>query len=287
MLKIAFICVHNSCRSQIAEALCRKYASDVFEPYSAGTELREINKDAIRLMKEIYDIDMEENQHSKLMKDIPEVDLMVSMGCGVSCPIIGRKFDEDLKLEDPTGKGDDKFKEIISEIEKDILELKEKYKKYQKVEHTFEPVYDENSKVLILGSFPSVKSREQNFYYGHPRNRFWQVISNLTETELPTTIEEKKEMLLKNNIAIWDVIKSCVIKGSSDSSIKNVVVNDITEVVKNSKIDRIFANGDKSFKLYKKYCSDVDIEIEKLPSTSPANAAFSIEKLVDEWNVIK
>ena len=113
------------------------------------------------------------------------------------------------------------------------------------------------------------------------------MISNITETELPTTIEEKKEMLLKNNIAIWDVIKSCVIKGSSDSSIKNVVVNDIAEVVKNSKIDRIFANGDKSFKLYKKYCSDVGIEIEKLPSTSPANAAFSIEKLVDEWNVIK
>ncbi|WP_414698726.1 DNA-deoxyinosine glycosylase [Peptacetobacter sp. AB845] len=168
-----------------------------------------------------------------------------------------------------------------------MIELREKYKKYQKVEHTFEPVYDENSKVLILGSFPSVKSREQNFYYGHPRNRFWQVISSLTETELPTTIEEKKEMLLKNNIAIWDVIKSCVIKGSSDSSIKNVVVNDIAEVVKNSKIDRIFANGDKSFKLYKKYCSYVGIEIEKLPSTSPANAAFSVERLVEEWKIIK
>ena len=307
MLKIAFICVHNSCRSQIAEALCRKYASDVFEPYSAGTELREINKDAIRLMKEIYNIDMEENQHSKLMKDIPEVDLMVSMGCGVSCPIIGRKFDEDLKLEDPTGKSKSENRMYVCAVytfefyrhkkhshyswrnKSDCWRMcdRGKNKKYQKVEHTFEPIYDENSKVLILGSFPSVKSREQNFYYGHPRNRFWRVISNLTETELPTTIEEKKEMLLKNNIAIWDVIKSCVIKGSSDSSIKNVVVNDITEVVKNSKIDRIFANGDKSFKLYKKYCSDVGIEIEKLPSTSPANAAFSIEKLVEDWEVIK
>lgn len=279
MLKIAFICVHNSCRSQIAEALCKKYASDVFEAYSAGTELREINKDAIRLMKEIYDIDMEENQYSKLMKDIPNVDLMLSMGCGVSCPIIGRKFDEDLKLEDPTGKGDDKFREIISEIEKDIIELREKYKKYQKVEHAFEPVYDENSKVLILGSFPSVKSREQNFYYGHPRNRFWKVISSLTETELPTNIEEKKEMLLKNNIAIWDVIKSCVIKGSSDSSIKNVVVNDIDEVVKNSKIDRIFANGDKSFKLYKKYCSYVGHRNRKTTFYKSSKCSFFCRKI--------
>lgn len=161
-----------------------------------------------------------------------------------------------------------------------------KIAEYEHVEHTFKPVYDENSKVLILGSFPSVKSREQNFYYGHPRNRFWKVIANITNTDVPESIEDKKKMLLKNNIAIWDVIKSCSIKGSSDSSIKDVVVNDIAEVVRNSKIDRIFANGDKAFKLYKKYCKDIEIEIEKLPSTSPANAAYSIDRLIDEWKVI-
>lgn len=288
MLKIAFICIHNSCRSQIAEAICRKFASDIFEPYSAGSELRDINKDATRLMKEIYGIDIEKNQYSKLISDIPKVDIMVSMGCGVSCPFTAKKFDEDLKIEDPTGKSDEDLKKIIFEIEKKIIELRDKYKKYERAEHTFEPIFDKNSKILILGSFPSVKSREQSFYYGHPRNRFWQVLSKLTKTELPNTIDEKKSMLLKNNIAIWDVIKSCVIKGSSDSSIKGVEVNDMNAIIKNSNIDKIYANGDKAFKLYNKYCkSDIGIEIEKLPSTSPANASYSIEKLIDEWKIIK
>ena len=126
MKKVAFICVHNSCRSQIAEALGKYYASDVFESYSAGTETKpQINQDAVRLMKEIYGIDMEKTQYSKLINDIPEVDLAISMGCNVSCPYIGRSFDDNWELDDPTGKSDDEFRMIISKIEARILKLKE------------------------------------------------------------------------------------------------------------------------------------------------------------------
>lgn len=125
--KVAFICVHNSCRSQIAEALGKHLAEDVFESYSAGTETKPcINQDAVRLMKEIYGIDMEENgQYSKLIGEIPAVDIVVSMGCNVGCPFIGRAFDDNWGLEDPTGKSDEEFKIIIKEIEKRVFELKE------------------------------------------------------------------------------------------------------------------------------------------------------------------
>lgn len=125
--KVAFICVHNSCRSQIAEALGKHLASDVFESYSAGTERKtQINQDAVRIMKEIYNIDMEENgQYSKLINDIPDVDIAISMGCNVGCPYIGRTFDDNWGLEDPTGKSDKEFKKIIKEIEKKIIKLKD------------------------------------------------------------------------------------------------------------------------------------------------------------------
>ena len=126
-LKVAFICVHNSCRSQIAEALGKALASDVFESYSAGTKTRpQINQDAVRLMKELYSIDMEKTQYSKLITDIPEPDIAISMGCDVGCPFIGRAFDDNWKLEDPTGKTDDDFRVVIQQIEKNILELKKK-----------------------------------------------------------------------------------------------------------------------------------------------------------------
>ena len=126
--KVAFICVHNSCRSQMAEALGKHLASDVFESYSAGTETKlQINQDAVRIMKEIYGIDMEETQYSKLISDIPEPDVAISMGCNVSCPFIGRPFDDNWGLEDPTGKSDEEFKKIIREIEKRVLELKNKF----------------------------------------------------------------------------------------------------------------------------------------------------------------
>lgn len=125
--KVAFICVHNSCRSQIAEALGRHLAGEVFESYSAGTETKpQINQDAVRLMKELYQIDMEkEGQYSKLISDIPEVDIAVSMGCNVGCPFIGREFDDNWGLEDPTGKTDAEFQYIIGEIERKILKLKQ------------------------------------------------------------------------------------------------------------------------------------------------------------------
>lgn len=128
MRKIAFICVHNSCRSQIAEALGRHLAGDAFMSYSAGTETKpQINQDAVRLMKEIYGIDMEaEGQYSKLISEIPEVDIAISMGCNVGCPYIGRAFDDNWGLDDPTGKSDEEFKLVIRQIEKRIIELKKR-----------------------------------------------------------------------------------------------------------------------------------------------------------------
>lgn len=126
--KVAFICVHNSCRSQIAEALGKHLASDIFESYSAGTEIKpQINQDAVRIMKETYGIDMEANsQHSKLITDIPDVDIAISMGCNVGCPFIGRAFDDNWGLDDPTGKSDDDFKAVIQRIEENIFELKKR-----------------------------------------------------------------------------------------------------------------------------------------------------------------
>lgn len=125
--KVAFICVHNSCRSQIAEALGKHYAGSVFESYSAGTETKpRINQDAVRLMKELYGIDMEKNQYSKLIQDIPKPDIAISMGCEAGCPFIGKSYDDNWELPDPTGKSDEVFKDIISRIERKILELKEK-----------------------------------------------------------------------------------------------------------------------------------------------------------------
>lgn len=159
---------------------------------------------------------------------------------------------------------------------------------YQKIAHIFEPVFDEHSRVLILGTFPSVKSRENGFYYGHPQNRFWKVLAALTEQETPGTIEEKKAFLHKNRIAIWDVIAECEIIGSSDSSIKNVVPNDLCSILDKAPIRQIFANGGKAYELYQKYSYPVlKREIIKLPSTSPANAAFQMARLTKEWACVK
>ena len=123
-LKIAFVCVHNSCRSQIAEALGKKFMSDRYDFYSCGTELKpQINQDAVRLIKDMYQIDMEHNQYSKLVQDIPQVDIAISMGCNVTCPYVGKSFDDNWNLDDPTGKSDDEFIKIIKEIEKKIKKL--------------------------------------------------------------------------------------------------------------------------------------------------------------------
>lgn len=163
-----------------------------------------------------------------------------------------------------------------------------KQQEYTHVSHEFDPVFDEHSKVLILGSFPSVKSRENQFYYGHPQNRFWKVIAGLTDSDIPQTIEEKKTMLLKHGIAIWDVIESCDIIGSSDSSIKNVVPADIERVLSNSQIKYIYANGGTAKRLYEKYCQkQTGYEIIGLPSTSPANAAYSLDRLLECWQIVR
>lgn len=151
--------------------------------------------------------------------------------------------------------------------------------------HTIEPIYDKNSKILILGSFPSVKSREANFFYGNPQNRFWKVLANVMNDVCPGTTEEKKVFLIKHNIAVWDVIASCDIEGSSDSSIKNVTPNDLRRILQTAEIKKIFTNGNTAYKLFVKYNSDLNAV--KLPSTSPANAMFSLEKLIEYWRVLK
>lgn len=158
---------------------------------------------------------------------------------------------------------------------------------YQHLEHTFEPVYDKNSRVLILGSFPSVKSRENNFYYGHPQNRFWKVMAAILGCPLPISIKEKKAILQKYGLAVWDVIGACDIVGSDDSSIKNVRVNDLQAIWDESKIERVYGNGKKASRLYEKYGMDgLGSGIITLPSTSPANAAYSLDSLIKEWSCI-
>ena len=157
----------------------------------------------------------------------------------------------------------------------------------ERVEHPFGPLYDASSRILILGSFPSVKSREQNFFYGHPQNRFWKVVSSLLGEPVPQTIPEKREMLLAHHIALWDTIASCTITGSSDASIKDVVPNDLSRILNAADIREIFCNGAASWSLYEKYIRPVTgRSAVKLPSTSPANAAWSLERLAEAWSVI-
>lgn len=156
------------------------------------------------------------------------------------------------------------------------------------VTHPIPPVFDRHSKILILGSFPSVKSREAQFFYGHPQNRFWKVTSAVFDATEPHTIEEKKDFLLSHGIAVWDVIASCEIEGSSDSSIKNVVPNDLTKILDIAEIQTIFVNGKTAEKYYNKYIRDaIGREAVCLPSTSTANAAWSVERLTAAWKQIQ
>ena len=154
--------------------------------------------------------------------------------------------------------------------------------------HPFPPLYDGNSKILVLGSFPSVKSREQLFFYGHPQNRFWRLIAAVFGAETPKTIPEKKAFLLSHGIALWDVIASCEITGSADSSIKNVTANDLSPIFAAADIKQIFVNGQTAKRFYDRYTKPViGREAAVLPSTSPANAAWSFEKLVTAWQVLR
>ena len=153
--------------------------------------------------------------------------------------------------------------------------------------HTIAPVYDQNSRILILGSFPSVKSRAVGFFYGHPQNRFWKTLAALFEAPLPQTIDEKRTFLLEHGIALWDVIASCEISGSSDQSIKNAIPNDLSVLLRSADIQQIYTNGGTATRLYRRYLqSQTGREAIPLPSTSPANAAWSQERLIDAWKPI-
>ena len=154
--------------------------------------------------------------------------------------------------------------------------------------HPIPPVYDKDSRVLILGSFPSFKSRETGFFYGHPQNRFWKVLATVFQEETPVNIDEKKEFLLRNHVAVWDVIRSCDIEGSSDASIRNVIPNDLQTILSSAEIKAVYVNGKTAFKYYEKYMyPKIQREAKVLPSTSPANAVWNLQRLVDAWKCIK
>ena len=155
------------------------------------------------------------------------------------------------------------------------------------VQHPIPPVFDEHSEILILGSFPSVKSREAAFFYGHPQNRFWRVLAAVRGTEIPQTVEEKRAFLLREHIALWDVIARCEITGSADASIQNAVPNDLSRILEAAPIRAVFLNGKTADKLYNWFFGDtIHLPRTCLPSTSPANAAFSTERLIGAWRKI-
>ena len=154
--------------------------------------------------------------------------------------------------------------------------------------HPIEPIFDQNSKVLILGSFPSVKSREAHFFYAHPQNRFWRVLAAVFECKVPATVEEKRQFLLAHGIALWDVIASCELTGSSDATIKNVTVNEPEQILHVAQIQKIFVNGKTAEKYYNRYLKSVlHREAVCLPSTSPANAGWSLERLITAWHAVR
>lgn len=156
-----------------------------------------------------------------------------------------------------------------------------------RIDHPIPPLYGPDSERLILGSFPSVKSREAQFFYGHPQNRFWRIIAALCRTDVPKTVEEKTKLILENGFALWDVIASCEIVGSSDSSITNARANDLTPIIEGSRVTRIFCNGTTSYRLYRRYIQPVTgIEAAYLPSSSPANAAWSLDRLIEAWGAV-
>ena len=154
--------------------------------------------------------------------------------------------------------------------------------------HPIDPVYHKDSRILILGSFPSVESREVRFFYGHPQNRFWRVLAAVWESPVPETTEEKRAFLLTHRVALWDVIASCEITGSADSSIKEVVPNDLSRILDCAKIERIYVNGKTAERFYRRYLrKSTGREAICLPSTSPANAAWSLQQLVEAWREIR
>ncbi|MBQ9396421.1 MAG: DNA-deoxyinosine glycosylase [Proteobacteria bacterium] len=155
------------------------------------------------------------------------------------------------------------------------------------IHHPIPPLFNAESHTLILGSFPSVKSREQAFFYGHPQNRFWKVIASLYDERIPESIDDKKSLILSHHLALWDVIGSCEITGSSDSSIRDVEPNDLNRILDFAPIEHIWLNGKTAEKYYRRYTEKrIGREARVLPSTSPANAAWSLDRLIDAWRVI-
>ena len=154
--------------------------------------------------------------------------------------------------------------------------------------HPIPPTYDSNSRILILGSFPSVKTREMGYFYGHPQNRFWKVTAAIFQEEVPVTIEERHAFLLRNRIALWDSIRQCTIIGSSDSSIRDVIPNDLHPILDSAPMEQIYCNGKKSWEMFHRY---IEPRIKRtaivLPSTSPANAAWTLERLIEAWSIIR
>lgn len=155
--------------------------------------------------------------------------------------------------------------------------------------HTIEPVFDAHSRVLLLGTFPSPKSREMGFFYGHPQNRMWRVLSAvLGEDEVPQTVQERKQFLLNHGIAMWDVLASCSIEGAADSSIQDTQPNDLSQVFQAAQIQQVFTTGAKATELYRRYQLPVcGRDCHRLPSTSGANAAWSLERLIEAYSCIK
>ena len=154
--------------------------------------------------------------------------------------------------------------------------------------HTIAPVYDGESRVLILGSFPSVRSRADGFFYAHPQNRFWRVLAAVLGEEVPAGIDDKKAMLLRNRVALWDVCASCRVENSSDASIRDIVPNDIKSLLENTRVCAVFTNGSTATSLYKKYIEkETGLTACPLPSTSAANASYGMEKLMDAWSIVK
>ncbi len=160
--------------------------------------------------------------------------------------------------------------------------------KGERARHNIAPVFDGNSRTLILGSFPSVASRESGFYYGHKHNRFWQVLAAVYGEKVPASIDEKRRFLLRNEIALWDVVADCRIVGSSDSSITDMHINNVQGLLSKARVSRIFANGATAKRLYDEHLFPlVGIEAVRLPSTSPANAAFGLDRLIECWRAVR
>ncbi len=158
----------------------------------------------------------------------------------------------------------------------------------ERLTHPFPALFDENSRTLILGSFPSVKSREQQFFYGHPQNRFWRVLAAVFSEPVPQTIEEKRALVLAHHLALWDVVGACTVEGSSDASICGAVPNDLSPLFSAAPISRVFTNGKTAYTLYERHQrAKTQLPAQYLPSTSPANAAWSLEKLVCAWRVLR